>query len=63
MLLVANAAAAALTLTLSRPLIRTFGMSGVNYVIYIAMGVNALILLIALLLILNAHFNRPATEK
>ena len=62
-LLVANAAAAALTLTLSRPLIRTFGMSGVNYVIYIAMGVNALILLIALLLILNAHFDQPATEK
>ena len=28
-----------------------------------AMGVNALILLIALLLILNAHFDQPATEK
>ena len=52
-----------LTLALSRPLIRTFGMSGVNYVIYIAMGVNALILLIALLLILNTHFNQPAAQK
>ena len=62
-LLVANAAAAVLTLALSRPLIRTFGMSGVNYVIYIAMGVNALILLIALLLILNTHFNQPAAQK
>ncbi len=38
-------------------------MSGVNYVIYIAMGVNALILLIALLLILNTHFNQPAAQK
>lgn len=59
LILIANAIAAACTLTLSHPLIRMFSMNGVNYIIYISMGANALIMLISLLIVLKKHFNAP----
>ncbi len=61
-ILVANGVAAALAAALSLPLIRTFGMNGVNYVIYIAMGADVLILFAALPRILHRHFRTPAEE-
>ena len=44
------------------PLIRSFGMNGVNYVIYISMGANVLILFIALTCILRRHFQMGAEQ-
>ena len=42
------------------PLIRAYGMAGVNYVIYVAMGANVLILFVALTKILRQHFREEA---
>lgn len=51
-----NVVAAALVLAFSQLLVRTFGMGGVNYVIYLAMGANVIILFTALTVILHKHF-------
>lgn len=58
-ILLSNVISMALVLAFSRPLITAFGMDGVNYVVYLAMGVNAAILFAALTLRLHRHF-RPA---
>ena len=55
-ILAANAVAAALAVVLSRPIIQSCQMNGVNYVIYIAMGANVLLLLIALTRNLHHYF-------
>ena len=55
-ILVGNATAAVLAAIFSMPLIRTYSMAGVNYVIYVAMGADVLILFVALTLILRRHF-------
>lgn len=59
-ILVSNVVSAALAAALSYPLIRIFCMEGVNYVIYIAMGTNVLILFVALTWILRGHFREKA---
>lgn len=61
-ILIGNAVAAVLAAALSLPLIRSFGMNGVNYVIYISMGANVLILFIALTCILRRHFQTGAEQ-
>lgn len=52
----ANAVAMALVLLFSNGLVDRLGMDGVNYVIYLAMGANVVILFSALTLILHRHF-------
>lgn len=59
-IVISNSISTALVLALSTPLIRTFGMEGVNYVIYLAMGVNVLILSTALTIVLHRHFRMTA---
>ena len=61
-ILIGNAVAAVLAAALSLPLIHSFGMNGVNYVIYISMGANVLILFIALTCILRRHFQTGAEQ-
>lgn len=56
----ANLVAGVLAAALSMPLIRAYGMAGVNYVIYVAMGANVLILFVALTKILRQHFREEA---
>jgi O-antigen/teichoic acid export membrane protein len=55
-ILASNAVAMALVLLFSRALITAFSMSGVNYVIYLAMGVNVVILFTALTILLHRQF-------
>lgn len=55
-ILLSNAVSAVLAAGLSLPLIRHYGMAGVNYVIYVSMGANVLILFVALTWILHRHF-------
>lgn len=59
-ILAANLVAGVLAAALSMPLIRAYGMAGVNYVIYVAMGANVLILFVALTRILRQHFREEA---
>ena len=54
----ANAVSVALVAIFSTPLVTHFGMAGVNYVIYLAMGVNAAILFVALTLVLHRRFKQ-----
>lgn len=61
-ILVANITAAVLAAALSMPLIRIWGMAGVNYVIYVAMGANVLILFVALTHILRDHFREEVEQ-
>lgn len=61
-ILAANLVAGVLAAALSMPLIRTYGMAGVNYVIYVAMGANVLILFVALTKILRQHFREGANS-
>ena len=56
-ILAANAVAAALAVALSHPIIQVCQMNGVNYVIYIAMGANVIILFTALTRQLKRHFD------
>lgn len=56
-IVLSNAVAMGLVLLLSTPLIRSFGMDGVNYVILIAMGVNVILLFATLSILLRKHFN------
>lgn len=55
-IMAANAVSMVLVLLLSRPLIQSWGMNGVNYVIYIAMGACVVILLVVLHIVLRRHF-------
>lgn len=57
-IMAANAVSMVLVLFFSRPLIQRFGMNGVNYVIYIAMGACVLLLLAALHIVLHRHFRQ-----
>lgn len=61
-ILAANFVAGVLAAALSLPLIRTWGMAGVNYVIYVAMGANVLILFVALTRILRDHFREEVEQ-
>lgn len=55
-ILISNAIAAALAVLLSNPIIQAYQMYGVNYVIYIAMGANVIILFVALTHKLRQYF-------
>lgn len=55
-IVLSNAISMAMVFAFSRLLVAAFGMAGVNYVIYLAMGVNVIILFIALTVILHRHF-------
>lgn len=57
-IMAANAASMSLVLLFSHALIRRYGMNGVNYVVYIAMGACVLILLVVLHIVLRRHFRQ-----
>lgn len=54
---VANIAATLVGAAISAPIIRVWGMNGVNYVIFIAMGLDLLVLIVTLILTLKKRFS------
>lgn len=54
---ISNILATLLAVILSSPVIRKFSMSGVNYVIFIAMGLDVLVLAVTLVFVLRKHFS------
>ena len=60
---ISNGAATLVVALLSRPIIRAFQMDGVNYVIYIAMGLNVLVLACTLAVVLRRQFRLPPAPE